>query len=273
MRLSIEHFLRCQSLCRRLGFGRIEVGSIHMIGTVRRYLLECREAIGDLRTAVDMAVSVGNLRTEMVARTILGELLVDAGDLEPAYEQFSKAFAIAEMIGNRRYPAYIHYELGRALWNDAGRRSEAQQVLTNALAISRETGASFVGPRVLAALAMTGAPSGFALLDEGEAIIRAGCSAHNALWFYRDAIEACLDGRAWDRAEGYAAQLKLYTSAEPLPWADFFIERGRALAALGRGQRDGALESELRRLREQAARVGLRVHAPAHLAGLLAEAD
>ena len=55
MRLSIEHFLRCRSLCTQLGFGRIEVGSMHMIGTVRRYLLECREAIDDLQTAVDMA--------------------------------------------------------------------------------------------------------------------------------------------------------------------------------------------------------------------------
>jgi tetratricopeptide (TPR) repeat protein len=49
-------------------------------------LLECHEAVDDLWTAVQMAVRVGNLRTEMVARTILGELLTDAGDFQGAYD-------------------------------------------------------------------------------------------------------------------------------------------------------------------------------------------
>ena len=43
-------------------------------------------------------------------------------------------------------------------------------------------------------------------------------------------MEACLEAAAWDRAEHYADELRLYTSAEPLPWADFFI---RARASLG----------------------------------------
>jgi class 3 adenylate cyclase/tetratricopeptide (TPR) repeat protein len=260
MRLAIEHFVQCQSLCRRMGFGRVEVGSTHMIGTVRRYLFECREAVGDLRAAVDLAAKVGNLRTEMVARTILGELLVDAGDLTAAYDAFSGALMIADTISNRRYSAYILYELGRALWNDTGRRAEAQQVLADALALSRETGLSFVGPRILAALAMAGAPSPFDLLAEGEAIIRSGCLAHNALWFYRDAIETSLGMAAWDLAERYTDELQLYTRPEPLPWADFFIDRGRALVALGRGQTNGAVEREIQRLRNEAVRVG--IHSP-----------
>jgi tetratricopeptide (TPR) repeat protein len=263
MRSAIKHFRQCQSLCRSLGFGRIEVGSTHMIGTVRRYLFECREAIADLRSAVELAVKVGNLRTEMIARTILGELLVDAGDPTAAYDAFSGALAIAETLGNRRYRAYILYEFGRALWHDANRRAEAQPVLADALALSRETDPSFVGPRILAALAMAGAPFPFDLLDEGEALIHVGCLAHNTLWFYRDAIETCLGAAAWDRAERYADELKLYTSREPLPWANFFIDRGRALAALGRGQRTAAVEREFRRLHGEAARVGLRVSLPA----------
>ena len=115
-------------------------------------------------------------------------------------------------------------------------------MLADALASSRETDPSFAGPRILAAFAMAGAPSPFDLLDEGEAIIHAGCLAHNTLWFYRDAIEASLGAGAWDRAERYTDELKLFTSPEPLPWADFFIDRGRALVALGRGQRTAAIE-------------------------------
>ena len=61
----------------------------------------------------------------------------------------------------------------------------------------------------------------------------------------------------------YAAALEDYTRAEPLPLSDFFIARGRALAAFGRGRRDAALAAELERLRHDADRVGLRIALPA----------
>ena len=48
MRLALDHFRRCRALCQEHGFGRVEVGSTHMIGAVRRYLLECREALEDV---------------------------------------------------------------------------------------------------------------------------------------------------------------------------------------------------------------------------------
>lgn len=257
MRSAIEHFTGCQSLCRQFGLGRIEVGSIHMIGTVRRYLFECHEAITDLRNAVEMAVKVGNLRTEMIARNIFGELLIDAGDLTAAYHSISGALAISETLDNRRYRAYILYELGRALWYDPNRYGEARLVLDDALALSRGTDVSFVGPRILAALALAEAPSPFILLDEGEALVRAGCLSHNALWFYRDAIETSTRAAAWEKAEYYATELKHYTSSEPLPWADFFIARGRVLGALGRRQRNAAVTEEVLRLRGEAARMRL----------------
>jgi class 3 adenylate cyclase/tetratricopeptide (TPR) repeat protein len=273
MRTAIEHFLRCRHMCQQLGFGRIEVGSLHMIGTVRRYLLECHEAIQDLRAAVEMTRSVGNLRTEMVASTILGELLVDAGNLEPAYELFSGALAIADTVGNQRHKAYILYELGRALWHDPNRRAEAQGVLRQALTASRETDLSFIGPRILAALAMAEAPMRRELLDEGEALIRAGCLAHNALWFYRDAIEASLNAGEWQGAVRIADRLSDYTRAEPLPWADFFIKRGHVLASLGQGTAGRHIESELRRLQDQAAHVGLCADVPTCLKGRYASTD
>ena len=47
-------------------------------------------------------------------------------------------------------------------------------------------------------------------------------------------------------------------SIEPLPRTDFFIARGRALAAFGRGSRDDATMQELKYLRSDAERVGLK---------------
>ena len=52
------------------------------------------------------------------------------------------------------------------------------------------------------------------------------------------------------------AELEHYTRSEALPFADFYIARGRALAACGRGQSDMA---ELERIHDEGERLGIRV--------------
>ena len=265
MRLALEHFRRCRTLCHQHGFGRAEVGSTQMIGVTRRYLNEFREAIGDLRAAASTAAKVGNTRTEMVALTVLGEVLIDHGELESAYAALEKALAIADALGNPRFRIYGLYELGRAFWYDEERRGEAEPVLAEALALSRQTGMTFLGPRVLAAMAVV-TDSGRerrAALDEGDAIVRAGCLAHVGLWFYRDAIEASLDAADWGGVERYADALEAFTRPEPLPWSDFFIARGRVLVAIGRGRRDENTRLELERLCGEARRLELVMVLPA----------
>ena len=93
--------------------------------------------------------------------------------------------------------------------------------------------------------------------------LRGSCAGHNFLYFYSDAIETCLQMEEWDEVDRYAQALENYTSAEPLPYTDFFITRGRALAAFGRGDHDDAIMQELQRLRDEAERVGLKVAIPA----------
>ena len=51
----------------------------------------------------------------------------------------------------------------------------------------------------------------------------------------------------------YCTALDSYTVAEPFPWADFIVARGRALVQHGQGDRSAALLSELRRLDRLAA--------------------
>jgi hypothetical protein len=113
------------------------------------------------------------------------------------------------------------------------------------------------------ALAAGSEPARREALAEGGAVVHAGCLAHNVLWFRRDAIEAALNAREWEVAERHAAALEEYTRAEPLPWSDFFIARGRALATHGRGEGAAGLTVELIRLRDEAERVGLRSALPA----------
>ena len=57
--------------------------------------------------------------------------------------------------------------------------------------------------------------------------------------------------------ERHAAALEDYTRPEPLPWAEFHIARGRALATFGRGSCDATLPAELRHLRDEGSGLGL----------------
>jgi len=61
----------------------------------------------------------------------------------------------------------------------------------------------------------------------------------------------------WEGAAAYADALQARFSADPLPWANFVIARGRALAQLGRNGTDAATVAQLERLRTQAARLGM----------------
>lgn len=82
-------------------------------------------------------------------------------------------------------------------------------------------------------------------------------------------MDAHLETQKWDEVDRYAAALDEYTRPEPLPWSDFMIRRGRALAAYGRGNcTDSTLET-LRQLHDEAERVGLRITLPALEAALV----
>ena len=265
MRLAMQHFEACCELCRQHGFGRIEVGSTHMIGVTRRYLHEFRQAIEDVRDTVVMAAKVGNTRTEMVAQMILGEFLIDLGDFDGAYGALERSLALVDTFDNPRYRAYALYELGRGYHHDIRHRDEAEGVLTEALRLSRETGIRFLGPRILAALALANGSGDVRrkALEEGETIVAGGCLAHVVLWFYRDAIETSLRAGAWDEAERYVEAFAAYIGSESVPWAVFFISRGRTLAAHGRGANDQTTRDELERLHDEAESVGLKMALPA----------
>jgi len=185
-------------------------------------------------------------------------------DVEAAREHLREAQILVERLGARRFEAYNLHFLAKIFRMD-GRRAEAYELCEKAMVISRETGVGFMGPRVLAELALnTDDPvvRREALL-EGEEILREGAVSHNHFYFYADGMDAYLDSKEWDEVDRYAAALEAFTRPEPLPWCDFFIKRGRILAAYGRGNREDSTIQELRRLRNEAEHVGLRMALPA----------
>lgn len=137
-------------------------------------------------------------------------------------------------------------------------------MLREALAICREAGTQFCGPKVTSALsrAVEDCAERENLLTEGRTMLARGAVAHNHLWFYRDAIESRLSSGDAEGALEYVSALEDYTRAEPLLWADLSAARGRALAASLRGAANEAHRGELLCVRSALESAGLAAFLP-----------
>ena len=136
-------------------------------------------------------------------------------------------------------------------------------MLREALAMCREAGMQFHGPKIIGALsrAEDDPVERAALLAEGKEILRRGAVGHNHLWFYRDAIEALVSAGDGAGALEYVAALEDFTRAEPLPWSDLFAKRGRLLARALQGI-DEDIRAELTDIRSSLARAGFKSFLP-----------
>ncbi len=259
-----KHFRRCVELCRKHGFGRIEVANLCMVADTHSYLNEFDKALDVALASVEAASTVGHHRAQMIGQQVAGGMLFEMGELEKAKELFEQAQVLAHQLGAMRMESENLLGLANIL-RARGRRNEALELLDQALSISRETGVSFVGPWILGIIAATTEDPNVRqrVIDEGEQILRSGAVSHNHFWFYHYVMEASLNVGDWDSAKRYAAALKEFTSSEPLPFIDFLIARGRALADCGCGKRDDATIQKLQRLRDEAARMGLKTALPA----------
>jgi tetratricopeptide (TPR) repeat protein len=263
-------FGACVAVCREHGFGRIEVANAPMVGITRFFARnDVRGALADALAAREAAHRVGHQRGEMVAHMIAAEMYANLGALAEAKVQIADVEALAQRLGAKRFEP-LHLNCHAKVLRAEGRRAEALRLLERSLAISRETALGFSGPSVLGALALTTDDTAVRrdALAEGERLLRAGSVAHNHFRFYRDAIEASLRAGEWDEAERLAAALEDFTRPEPLPWTEFYIARGRALAAWGRGLRDDVIRTKLERIADEARHAGLRLALPAVEAAL-----
>jgi hypothetical protein len=164
-------------------------------------------------------------------------------------------------VGAKRFEPFLAESSARILMAQ-GDRKAAADLLEVALEETRALGAlTFIGPWLLGSLACAtdDVRVRHDALTEGAALLAAQCVGHNYYHFYRNAIEASLAAADWDGAESYAASLEAYAAAEPVPWSDFFVARGRALAAYGRGKRDRQLMDAIEQLRTEAKQVGFKI--------------
>jgi tetratricopeptide (TPR) repeat protein len=269
MKTARDYFARCVALCRENGFEQIEVVNLHMLANAQAYLLETEQASRQYAETIALAERLGQQRPLVIS--LMGcDTKLDLGDADGALADIETALEIIARIGLHRFEPWCLIFKARIL-DSRGQQDEALSLAERAVEICRDTGVTFLGPMALGAYALLcrDGEKRRAAYEEAEALLGQGCVSHDYLYFYRDAMEASLAAGEWDAVERFAAALADYTRAEPLPWSDYYIAWGRALAAWGRGDR-GA-EAELHRLLATARKAHVGMAIPA-LEKALAEA-
>jgi hypothetical protein len=265
MRSSHEEFRRCAALCRANGFGRLEVAILHMLGWTAEYLNEFGYALGIGHEAIDLAVKVSHRRAEVLARHLVGLIGCSVtADQDGAMEQLEAALPLAQALGAKRFEAQ-NYMFRALVAMHRGQGERAYSLANQGLEVARTQAMGFTGPWLMAVIAQVAPERSLRsqALAEGERLLRAGCVSHNHFRFGLHAIDASLEDSDWDLAERYCAGLEGYAAAEPLPWVDFVVARGRALARFGRGERGEDLAATLGALSAEGARIGFRTALPA----------
>jgi class 3 adenylate cyclase/tetratricopeptide (TPR) repeat protein len=258
-----QHFEDCVALARANGLLLTEVAYLPMRAVTHMYCLRLEESLNDCRSVIDLAARVGQARGELISRSTSSWIFLDQCEFLLAEQHARNGLEAVKGIGAQRFVPLFNDVIARIRLH-AGDYDGALELLDDSWNVSRETGVNFAGPVVLGAVALatTHPERRFEALRQGEAILRDGCASHNHFRFYRDAIELTLREQLWDAADNYASELERYFGTEASPWSDFFIARGRALAAAGRRGPEDAIVAELRRLRDYAGHIGMRVAVP-----------
>ena len=254
-------FLRCFDLCREHGFGRIEAPNLGMIGGggTYHYMHDLDAALAASLPAIEMSERFGHNRATLNNNFGAAQIYFDTGEFSKAEMHLDRMKALIEHLGTQRFMARCLHHEGR-IRLEQGNRREAVKLCRTAMKISRETGTGYCGPLILATLARATDDSNerTEALSEGERLLDEGCLSHNYYEFYIEGMEGALERQDWKLVERYAEALEVFTSIERLPRTDFFIARGQALAAFGCGGRDDATMHDLKCLRVEAERVGLK---------------
>ena len=260
------YFEQSIEIAREHGFGRVLAANLSLRSYVSCWQHDVDGAIAGYHEAVELATRISDPRAEMLALLIGGSFRALIGEIDEGEQWLNRSLKIIRRIGLPLFEGVCTYLLGRfALLR--GDRGRARELVESGIAILRESesGMTFGGPIALGILALAAENTAdcHRALAEAERILAAGSVGHNYLNFYEDAMEACLQIEDWDAVERYAAALEDYTAPEPLPRSDFFIARGRALAAHGRGHRLPEGRAEIERLLAEARRIGLEIALPA----------
>jgi len=245
----------CIKLCREQGFLRMELANLPMRAILHLFRNDPRPGVEDCRHASETAARVGNVRGEMLALNVASNLHLFTGNFDLALEETQRALDLAQKMGSSRFASDSANQLGK-IHAARGETARAREIAEDVVAGLKESDMAYAGPMILGILArVTSDPERRAwALREGERVLDAGSPCHNHIHFREQSIETALTLGDWDEAERQAERLLVYFADEPVGLATLMAERGRAMAALGRG--DDSARARLDELSAEAARTG-----------------
>ena len=241
MRSAYAAFARCVGICDRAGLVRFAILNGLMLAVIESYFGEVDSSLVRIVHARDAARELRHRAAEAMADECAGWVLTAYGRYAEARAPLERGLKLSREFGMRRFEAACLPNLARVLWTE-GAKDEARRAAREAWSLCEQFSPRFAGPTVLGAIAI------IAENDEerrwamatAERLLEQGCVGHCHFDFYASAIDVMLGQRQWSEALRYADALEEYAKSEPLPWSEFFVARGRALAAAGRGEGDRA---------------------------------
>ena len=255
-----QYFDQCIELARDHGNSRVIAANLPMRAVTFRWQNDIESTKADSQEALELAENIRQTRAEMVA-LLGGRIWSETGDYAEAEKRLRRGLALTNRLGWNVAEAYFLSNLGNNAFLQ-GDRQEAFTLAKKSVDIMRnsKTGMVFNGSTVLGTLALvTEDPNqSLAILEEAESLLASGDGVGRNLWFFEDAMKACLQMKEWDEVDRYAQELEDFTRPEPLPRCDFFIARSRVLADHGRGLRDQVTMAKLQHCYDESVRIGLK---------------
>jgi class 3 adenylate cyclase/tetratricopeptide (TPR) repeat protein len=249
MRTALGHFRRCIEVYRQAGLMRSQIVNLCMVGHCLDWTGQGDSGLEVVREAVELSERIGVSQTHVVTLESYAFMLLNRGLLAQAEPWIEKATEAARKASARRYLS-IDLLMMSVCRHAQGRTAEARALVQDAFELAKQTGTGFLGPSLLAAIARyeEDPQQRKRWLQDGEAMVHAGCLAHASLMYYRDAIDISLSDREWDEALRYADALEAMCREEPLAFATLIAGRARALVALEREGPRPEVIAELERL-------------------------
>lgn len=248
---------QCVDMASAQGFLKVEIAYLPMVSWSAYYMLDLKRAMEVSRRAIEQASRMHNPRAELMARGQL--VMVDGcirGNYREAMGHVERSLELTKTMGGPRFESMIWF-FHALLVLRSGDHASASGHLETAFGIARriERGLDFVGAQLYGAQAIiaTTAQERSLALANGERVMATNALSHNRFTFYDFAIQASLAGSEWNNVQRYCNALENFVAAEPFPWADFIVARGRVLMRHGQGERSAALREQLQTLHDLAA--------------------
>ncbi|HVF16880.1 MAG TPA: AAA family ATPase [Steroidobacteraceae bacterium] len=231
-----KHFERCIEEARRHGLAGVLLANLPMLCVTHHFCGNIEASTRTYQEALELVRRVGDRRGELLVHLVAASTLMMQAKLEECRSHAKLAVEFAQRVGARRFQAECTGMLAVVSLAE-GDKTTAMRLITDAVAIARDTGMSYCGPVLLSVMARaTDDPvQRAAVLREGENLLADGCVSHSYFEFYWNATAVSLETKAWSDARRYANELAAYTHEEPVPWSELVIERARLLADIGEG--------------------------------------